>query len=400
MAVMSSFPFLFWLRMGLLSWGGPGAQVAMLEQECVERKAWLSAESFTRALGLCLFLPGPEAQQLVAWIAWRSHGWRGAALATLGFVLPGLLACAALAWLYAAGAGWELLPGVFAGARAAIAGVVLVVGVRMALRTCETLPRRWAAGLSLAGLFGGAPFVFIALAAGLHGWYVRPDDEEPLPPVSEALQAAITRLGRSLLPVFVVYLGLWLWLKHGHGYVQLVEVSLFAVLTSFGGAYAALGIWRTRADGLGWLSQTRFGDALVIGEATPGPLLLAGSFIAFLAGYRGALFVDHGGVWMGLLGVVTAAVFTFVPSTLVLLACAPLAEEGVGDRRFHDALGMVAAVAAGAIVYLGFTLCSTQLTSPWFLLVSAGAAWLFYRQKLSVPALVGLGAVIGLFSVR
>lgn len=397
---MASFPYLFWLRMGLLSWGGPGAQIALLEQECVEKRGWLTSAAFTQALGLCMFLPGPEAQQLVAWIAWRSHGWRGAAVATLGFVLPGLVACGALAWLYAVGSGWELLPGVFTGARAAVAGVILVVGVKMLIRTCEALPRRWAAGLSFAGLCGGAPFVFIALSAGLHGWYIRPDDEEALPPVSDQLRLAVMRLGRFLLPVLLVYLALWLWLKHSHGYVQLVEVSLFAVLTSFGGAYAALGIWRVRADALGWLGEFRFGDALVVGEATPGPLLLAGSFIGFLAGFNGLLFADCSGIGFGLLGLVTAAVFTFVPSTLVLLACAPLAEEGVGDRRFHDALGMVSAVAAGAIVYLGCALCWSQVSSPLFLLVSAGAAWMFYQQRLSVPALVGVGTVIGLFSAR
>jgi chromate transporter len=397
---MSSFPFLFWLRVGLMSWGGPGAQIAMLEQECVEKRSWLTSEAFTRVLGLCLFLPGPEAQQLVSWIAWRSHGWRGAALATLGFVLPGLIACGALAWLYAVGKGWELLPGVFVGARAAVAGVILVVGVKMLIRTCEAFPRRIAAGLSFAGLLWGAPFVFIALSAGLHGWYIRPDDEETLPPVSDALRSAVGRLGRYLLPVLLVYLALWLWLKHSHGYVQLVEVSLFAVLTSFGGAYAALGIWRVRADDLNWLGKSQFGDALVIGEATPGPLLLAGSFVAFLAGFNGALFAGCEGPWFGLLGLVTAAVFTFVPSTLVILACAPLVEEGVGDRRFHDALGMVSAVAAGAIVYLGCSLFWAQIAQPLFLLVTAGAAWLFYKEKFSVPALVGVGAVIGLFSAR
>lgn len=396
---MASFPFLFWLRMGLLSWGGPGAQVAMLEQECVEKRGWLTSEAFTRALGLCMFLPGPEAQQLVAWVAWRTHGWRGAALASLGFVLPGLLACAALAWVYAVGGSWEVLPGVFAGARAAVAGVILVVGGKMVVRTCPSVPRRWAAGLAFTGLWFSAPFAFIALAAGLHGWYVRPEDEEELPPVGEALVLALRRTGRYLLPIVVAYLAFWLLLGHRHGYVQLVETSLLAVLTSFGGAYAALGVWKVRANVAGWLGEARFGDALVVGEATPGPLLLAGSFVGFLAGYHGSLFAV-GGVAMGLVGLMTAAVFTFVPSTLVLLAWAPLAEEGVGDRRFHDALGMVSAVAAGAIVFLGFSLCPFSTPSPLFLVVAAGAGWLFYKQAFSVPALVGFGAIIGLFSVR
>lgn len=396
--IMESFPFLFWLRMGLLSWGGPGAQVALLERECVEKRGWLSGEAFTRALGLCMFLPGPEAQQLVAWLAWRTHGWRGAAAASLAFVLPGLVACGVLAWIYAIGGNWELLPGVLAGARAAVAGVIVVVGVKMVLRTCEALPRRWAAGLSFAGLCFGAPFVFIALAAGLHGWYVRPDDEEELPPVGEPLRGAVRRALQWLLPVVGVYLALWLVFGHRHGYVQLVEVSLFAVLTSFGGAYAALGVWRARAGAFNWLPEVRFGDALVVGEATPGPLLLAGSFVGFLAGYQGGLFAT-GGLWFGLLGLFTAAVFTFVPSTLMVLAFAPLADEGVGDRRFHDALGMVAAVAAGAIVYLGAALCWSNV-SLISLLLAAGAGWLFHRQKLSVPALVGIGAIVGLFASR
>jgi len=396
--IMESFPFLFWLRMGLLSWGGPGAQVALLERECVEKRGWLSGEAFTRALGLCMFLPGPEAQQLVAWLAWRTHGWRGAAAASLAFVLPGLVACGVLAWIYAIGGNWELLPGVLAGARAAVAGVIVVVGVKMVLRTCEALPRRWAAGLSFAGLCFGAPFVFIALAAGLHGWYVRPDDEEELPPVGGPLRGAVRRALRWLLPVVGVYLALWLVFGHRHGYVQLVEVSLFAVLTSFGGAYAALGVWRARAGAFNWLPEVRFGDALVVGEATPGPLLLAGSFVGFLAGYQGGLFAT-GGLWFGLLGLFTAAVFTFVPSTLMVLAFAPLADEGVGDRRFHDALGMVAAVAAGASVYLGAALCWSNV-SLISLLLAAGAGWLFHRQKRSVPALVGIGAIVGLFASR
>ena len=397
---MRTFPFWFWLRLGLLSWGGPAAQLAMLEQECVTKRAWLTTEEFTRCLGLCMFLPGPEAQQMVAWLGFRSHGWRGATLATLLFILPGLLACGVLAWLYVQGSNWELVPGILTGARAAVAGVIIVAGVRMLLRTCEALPRRWAAGLSLLGLTFGAPFVFIALSAGLHGWYVRSEGEEPLPAVGAPLRAALRRVGQFLLPVVGVYLAFWLIWGHQSGYVQLVEVSLLAVLTSFGGAYAALGIWRARADGANWLSAQRFGDALVIGEATPGPLLLAGSFVGFLAGYQGALFASGTGVGFGLLGLVTAAVFTFVPSTLILLACAPLADEGVGDQRFHDSLGMVSAVAAGAILWLGASLLWSQSGSLIFLLVAAGAGWLFAQKKLSVPALVGLGAVVGLFVAR
>lgn len=396
---MLTFPFLFWLRMGLLSWGGPSAQIAMLEQECVTKRGWLTLDEFTRALGLCMFLPGPEAQQLVAWTAWRRHGWPGAAMASLLFVLPGLILCGLFAWLYVHGSQWSSAPGVLAGARAAVAGVVIVAGCKLLWRTCAELPRRWAAGLSLAGLWLGAPFLAIAVSAGLFGWYIRPEDEGELAPVADPLRQAIRRVGVSLLPLVGGYLVLWVIFGHAHGYVQLVEVSLFAVLTSFGGAYAALGIWRVRADGLRWLKTENFGDALVMGEATPGPLLLAGSFVGFLAGYQAHLFAD-GGVFMGIVGLVTVAIFTFIPSTLLILGFAPLAEEGVGDRRFHDVLGMVSAVAAGAILYLGLTVALSVFFSPGLMVVTLAASFLFYKQKVSVPVLVAGGAGIGLLLVR
>ncbi len=394
------FPFLFWLRMGLLSFGGPMAQIAMLEEECVRKRAWLSAEEFSRGMGLCMFLPGPEAQQLVAWVAWRRFGKVGAVMASLLFILPGLLLCGLLAWAYVLTNQLPVVGGVLAGARAAVAGIILVAGYKMFFRTCVRQELKVATGVSLAGLFLAVPFIFLAAVGGLFAWFVRSEDEADLPKLSEVLLAALRRVGRYLVPVVGLYLVLWLIFKHEHGVVRLAETSLFAVLASFGGAYAALGIWQVKSEAAGWLKPGQFGDALIVGEATPGPLLLAGSFVAFLAGYHGKIFAGNENIVWGVTGLIIAALFTFYTSTAVILAFAPLAEDGVGDRRFHDVVSMVSAVAVGAILYLGLTLLLAVWTMPLLVAVAAVTGYIFYNGRLSVPVLIALGALVGLFNAR
>ena len=391
--------WLLWLRLGATSLGGPAAQIATLEQECVEKRSWLSQEQFSRALGLCMFLPGPEAQQLVAWIAWKKGGWRSAVLATLFFVIPGLLCCAVLAFLYHQFGQRPLVGGALSGARAAVAGIILVMAYRLFKTALFDTPRRAVAGITTIGMFFSAPFAFMAVAAGLYAWYIRPPDEEAVPETSEVLKSAAIRVLRFLIPVGVVFLVLWAIFGHDDGVVKLAEVSLIAVLTSFGGAYAAMGVWKARTVvEYGWFKEPVFGDALVVGEITPGPLLLAGSFIGCMAGYNGSL--GMGGGWMAaLVGLLVPAIFTFSCSTLILLAAAPLADEGVGDVRFHDVIGLVTAAAAGAVFWLGVSLLLSQMTWVFFL-ISAAAVAALYLKKTNILLLVALGAAVGWFAAR
>lgn len=400
---MHKFPFFFWLRIGLLSFGGPAAQIALLEQECVEKKKWITPEQFSKALGLCMFLPGPEAQQLVAWIGWKIYGKRGAIFATLLFILPGLIACGIFAWIYALTHEVPVVGGVMEGARAALAGIIIMAGFKMYQRTCVSQPQRIAAGCSLAALFFSVPFAILALGNGLLGWFMPNQNEESeSESLSENIQGALRKIGQYLLPVVGLYLLLWIAFKHHHAIVQLTETSLIAVLASFGGAYSALGIWRNHADQQAWIPAHRFGDALIVGEATPGPLLLSASFIGFLVGFEGHLFSEHHGLLFGILGLSIVTLFTFVTSTLILLATAPLADTGVGSSKLHRTFGMVGATATAAIFFLGISLLLDLYKSPHthLYLVALAAGYLFYKQKLSVPALIGIGALIGLFNSR
>jgi len=365
----------------------------------VEPEGWLERPRFLRALGLCMFLPGPEAQQLVAWIAWRTAGWRAALLASLLFVLPGLLACGLLAWGYVQWGSLPFVEGALGGARAAIVGIVGVAAARLLQVAAPDLTARWTAALACAAMLLGAPFVLLALLAGMVGWFGPSEQEGAASAVSETLRRALRLSLTRLLPFFGCFISLWALLGHAHGLVRLVEVSLLAVLLSFGGAYAALGFWRQRADILGWLPESRFGNALVVGEATPGPLLLAGSFIGAVAGWHGQLGLAPG--WVGgLVGLLVPAIFTFGPSTALILSFAEVAEEGIGDRRCHDAIRLVGAAAAGAVLSLGVGLA--MRIEDWLIgaPLAMGAAWASQRRLLSVPALVGVGAVIGFLAVR
>jgi chromate transporter len=165
-------------------------------------------------------------------------------------------------------------------------------------------------------------------------------------------------------------------------------------MTSFGGAYAALGIWRVRADALGWLGDVRFGDALVVGEATPGPLMLAGSFIGFVAGYQGVL--GGGSGWgPAMLGWIIPAVFTFGLSTALILATAPLGEAGVASFRFRAAMGFVTAAAAGALAWMGAMLAWSAGFNVLPIALTLGSTALAWRGGLGVPWLLALGAFIG-----
>lgn len=385
----------YWLWLGLTSFGGPGAQIAAMQTEVVERRAWLTQEQFGRALGLCFFLPGPEAQQMVAWVAWKLDGWRAALIASLAFILPGLVGCALFGLAYVTYGKLPAVESALAGVRAVVAGIILVSAWRLASSSLKGWGQGAAAVVSFLGLSFGVPFGAVALGSGLFGWWsARPSaDEEP----ASGVAGLWGRIGLGLSPFLLIGLLLFFIPGVAPGYARLAGVSAFAVLTSFGGAYAALSLWRKQADVAGWMPADRFGDALVVGEATPGPLMLAGSFIGFVAGYQGLL---GGGVgWMpAFFGMVIPAVFTFGISTALILAMAPLGEIGVASVRFRGAMTFVTATAAGALAWMGAMLVLDGGGRPVLVTLTLAAIFSSQRSWLGVLPLLALGALCGWFA--
>ncbi|APE43294.1 chromate transporter [Sulfitobacter alexandrii] len=333
-------------RIGLLSFGGPAAQIAIMHDELVERRPWLTEATFLRALSLCMLLPGPEAMQLATYAGWRLRGVAGGLLAGLLFVIPGALVIAALALGYAFYGQVPLVQAAFLGIKAAVIVVVFQALRKVAGKALDGL-QGWAlALLSFTALFVfGLPFPLIILCAGLWGLARgRPAPQEAqAPPV----RAAHSR--RTLL----VWGTLWaaplavLWAIDREFLLQLgLFFSRLAVVT-FGGAYAVLAyMTQTVVQDYGWIDTDQMIDALGLAETTPGPLILVTEFVAMMAGFAQA------GVGGALAAGALALWVTFTPCFLWIFLAGPYLERISAQPRLSGALRAITAAVVGVIANL------------------------------------------------
>ncbi len=297
-------------RIGLMSFGGPAAQIALMHRVLVEERRWLSERQYLDALSFCMLLPGPEAMQLATYAGWRLRGVPGGLLSGLLFVLPGALVVLALSMVYAALGSVPVIEGLFLGVKAAVLVIVVEALLRVARRALHR-PLHWAiAGAAFTGIFFlGLPFPAIVLAAGVLGFAA----SAPAEPEQRAAPVRVRWRDTALRGA--VWLALWLGpialLGPLTGIPLLTEVGLFfaklAVVT-FGGAYAVLAYMAQEVvTGFGWLEPGEMIDGLGLAETTPGPLILVTEFVGFLAGYREA------GIGLALACAAVTLWATFVP---------------------------------------------------------------------------------------
>ncbi|MGP1355553.1 chromate efflux transporter [Roseicyclus sp.] len=334
-------------RIGLLSFGGPAAQIALMHRELVELRPWMTERQFLQALSFCMLLPGPEAMQLATYAGWRVGGVRGGLIGGLLFVIPGALVILGLAALYAAYGGVPLAEALFLGIKAAVIVIVAQALLRVS-RKALTRPLAWAlAAGAFLGLFVlDLPFPLIVLGAALIGALSARGAAEPAPAPrvahSDTLRTVATWAAIWLLPLAA------LWLVAPGGI--LAEVGLFfaklAVVT-FGGAYAVLA-WMVQevVQDHGWLTTAQMMDALGLAETTPGPLILVTEFVGFLAG------AQAGGVWLGLAAALVTLWVTFAPCFLWIFAGAPYVEWIASRPRLQGALDAITAAVVGVIANL------------------------------------------------
>jgi chromate transporter len=344
-----------WAKLGVISFGGPAGQIALMHRMLVEERGWIGEKRFLHALNFCMLLPGPEAMQLATYVGWRLHGVGGGLAAGLLFVLPGALIVLALSIAYALYGQLPLVETAFLGVKAAVLVIVIEALIRVAKRTLHE-PYDWAiaAGAFVAIFFFAVPFPAIIAAAALAGFLLArtdPSETEPLPagpPValSQTLRTAALWLAIWLVPL--IALGVLLGRDHVTTDIALL-FSKLAVM-SFGGAYAALAYMAQQAVEIyGWLSAGEMLDGLGLAETTPGPLILVTEFVGFLAGYR------QGGdpaLAFGLLGAGIALWATFVPSFLFIFTGAPYVERLTANPKLAGALRGVTAAVVGVILNL------------------------------------------------
>ncbi len=334
-------------RIGVLSFGGPAAQISVMHHTLVEREKWLSEDQFLRALSLCMLLPGPEAMQLATYAGWRLRGVLGGLIAGLLFVLPGAFIIFALAAIYILFGKVPAVEAAFLGVKAAIIIVVIQALMRLATKAL-TGPAAWClAGLAFLGLFlFGLPFPIIILAAAVYGALAGPfkaSEPADVPPAS----------GAYLLRTIIVWGALWalpflILLPTGNTF--LVQIGTFfsqlAVVT-FGGAYAVLAyMTQTVVQDYGWITTGEMIDALGLAETTPGPLILVTQFVATLAGHH------FGGFGLALTAGLLALWVTFIPCFLWIFAAGPFVENLTRRPRLAAALKAITAAVAGVILNL------------------------------------------------
>ena len=417
-----TFPALLrvFTRIGLLSFGGPAGQIALMHREIVDERGWVEEGAFLRALNLCHLLPGPEAQQLATWIGWRLHGVRGGLAAGLLFVIPGAAVMLGLSLLYVAAAGLGWFAALFLGIKAAVLAVVAQALIRVGGRALGTRFKRWLAFATFVALaLLDAPFPLVIAVAALIGAgvsRVHPDwlGAHPSPPAAIDGPSRRALAGRTLATV-AIWLAIWaapmvlISATLGTGHV-LWDIGAFfsklAVVT-FGGAYAVLGYMAQEAvSGFGWLTAPEMADGLGLAESTPGPLIMVTQFVGFLAGYRDAAPLSPLGMGIAAAGLTTWV--TFVPCFLWIFACAPWMERLERSEALQGALAAITAAVVGVIANLavwfawhvlfpGFDLDAQQMGFDWRAgLIAVIAGLLLFRFKREVLPTLAICAALGL----
>lgn len=370
--------FWVWLRIALLSFGGPAGQIAVMHRILVEEKRWIGEHRFLHALNYCMLLPGPEAQQLATYIGWLMHRTRGGILAGTLFVLPGAISIMALSWIYVLYGRVGFVSALFFGLKAAVLAVVLQAVARIGSRALKTRAARLLAAAAFVLIFFlGAPFPLIVLGAGIVGWLAAKRgstifkgggghgassgaivaDAETL--LGEELPEHARPSWRETMRTASVWLFLWLApsvvliAALGPDNVFSRIATFFSVMATvtFGGAYAVLAYVAQEAVGsYHWLQPKEMLDGLGMAETTPGPLIMVLQFVGFLAAYRSAGGVSP--LLAATLGGLLATWVTFVPCFLWIFLGAPFIERLRGNAAVAGALSAITAAVVGVVLNL------------------------------------------------
>ncbi|TBO31418.1 chromate efflux transporter [Aquabacterium lacunae] len=421
---------LYWLRLGFLSFGGPAGQIALMHEDLVERKRWISEGRFLHALNYCMVLPGPEAQQLATYIGWLMHRTWGGLVAGGLFVLPSLLILIGLSWVYMAWGHVPVVAGALYGIKPAVTAIVVSAAVRIGKRA---LKNAWLWGIASAafvGIFAAQlPFPLIVLAAGVVGAIggrVAPaafaaggshgqagashgpaciDDHTPTPAHARFSAARLWRVLAFGLGMWALAMGalvaVWGWQG------TLAQMGWFftkAALLTFGGAYAVLPyVYQGAVDHFQWLTAPQMMDGLALGETTPGPLIMVVAHVGFVGGWTQALFGPEAQPWAGVVAASVVTFFTFLPSFVFIFMGAPFIESTHGQLKFTAPLSGITAAVVGVIVNLAlFFAWHVLWPQGWAgpfdwpaALMGLAAAVALVRYELSVIRVVLVSAVVG-----
>ncbi len=421
--------FRVWLRIAMLSFGGPAGQIAVMHRILVDEKRWISDSRFLHALNYCMLLPGPEAQQLATYIGWLMHRTRGGIMAGGLFILPGAVAIMALSYIYAGFGNVGIVAALFFGLKAAVLAIVIQAVVRVGKRALgNDVLRAMAVAAFVAIFFLDVPFPVIILLAGLIGYFgaragsaafagggghgpskstavidsLLGDElpEHARPGIARALRVSAVWLVLWLVPVAL----LLLIAGQGNVFTEIATFFSKMAMVTFGGAYAVLAYVAQQAvEQYHWVQPREMLDGLGMAETTPGPLIMVLQFVGFMAAFR-----DPGSLppmLAGTLGGLLATWVTFTPCFLWIFLGAPFIESMRGNKALAGALSAITAAVVGVILNLaiwfaihtlfrqtspvrgfGLSFDAPVLASadPWAVALSLAAALAIFRFNVGV----------------
>jgi len=412
-ALAKAFPY--WLKLGFISFGGPAGQIAMMHQELVEKRRWISEHRFLHALNYCMLLPGPEAIQLAIYIAWLMHGLGGAIVAGVLFFLPALVLLSALAWAYINFGDVPAVAGIFYGIKPAVVAVVLFAAWRIGSKAIRNGLLGGIAALAFVGIFFfDVDFPSIVLAAGVLGAIggkLAPEkfksggghgssrmqygpaiiDDHTPPPAHAAFS-----LGR-LIFTLVAFAAIWaIAMAMVAGTQTLQDMGEFFTTAAFltiGGAYAVLPyVYQGAVEHFGWLTGAQMMDGLALGETTPGPLIMIVTWVGYMGGVAKQVFANP--ITAGIAGAAVATFFTFLPSFMFIIAGGPLVEATRNELKFTAPLTAITAAVVGVIMNLA-------VFFAWHTFWPKGTAAMPFAPPVEwLPVLVAIAAFVALWRYK
>jgi len=421
--------FLFWLKLGFISFGGPTGQIAIMHQELVERRKWISNARFLHALNYCMLLPGPEAQQLATYVGWLLHRTLGGVVAGSLFVLPSVFILWGLSYVYVVYGNVPWIAAIFYGLKPAVLAIVAAAVIRIGKRALKNEVMWTIATLAFVAIFFlKVPFPVIIIGAGVIGlagqrfWKKKflvfsghggkGEEETVISDSDDSPEHTRPSWGQAAR-VLVVWLALWwvpvllaaLWLSPSHSVTKEGVFFSKAAMVTFGGAYAVLPYVAQQAvEHYHWLQAPQMLDGLGLAETTPGPLIMVVQFVGFLGGW------NQPGSLPPLAAATSGALITtwstFTPCFLWIFLGAPHIERLRGNERLTAALSTVTAAVVGVIMNLAVwfglhVLFPRGGRVDGFAVVTAVAAFVvMVKWKLEViPVVIGAGVVGLLYKI-
>jgi chromate transporter len=427
----------FWIKLGFINFGGPTGQIAIMHEELVERRRWISNARYLHALNYCMLLPGPEAQQLAIYVGWLLHKIKGGIVAGVAFVLPAFFLMLGLSYVYVVYGDVPWVNGIFEGLSAAVVGIVAAATIRIGKKALRNLAMYLIAAIAFVAIFFlHVPFPIIVLTAGVIGvlawarWPAtftvtaeRDAERTAISDEGSAGEHTTVKLGRSIL-VLVAGLTVWFvplllvaaWAGRGSTLSEQAWFFSKASVVTFGGAYAVLAyITQAAVTKYGWLSANQMVTGLGLAESTPGPLIMVTEFVGFVGAYQHPGTLDP--LVAGMIGALVATWATFAPCFLWIFLGAPLVETLRGKDRLSAGLHAITAAIVGVILNLALwfaihtlftsvrdvTVAGGPVPVPvwssidWFAVPVAGVAFVgLWRYRWNVLWVVAGSALAGL----